>query len=57
MAEGRLAAGSRLPSTRELALQLGLSRNTVLAAYELLRAERLIEARTGRGSFVAAAPA
>ncbi|MDE2398477.1 MAG: PLP-dependent aminotransferase family protein [Burkholderiales bacterium] len=57
MAEGRLAAGSRLPSTRELALQLGLSRNTVLAAYELLRAERMIEARTGRGSFVAAAPA
>src|SRR5262245_34381654 len=36
---GRLAAGERLPSTRALALDLGVSRNTVLLAYEQLGAE------------------
>jgi GntR family transcriptional regulator/MocR family aminotransferase len=52
--EGRLAAGTRLPSTRLLAQDLGLSRNTVVTAYELLRAEQLIESRAGSGNFVAA---
>jgi GntR family transcriptional regulator/MocR family aminotransferase len=33
---GRLAHGTRLPSTRALAKRLGVSRNTVLAAYEAL---------------------
>src|SRR5918992_2527397 len=37
--EGRLAAGTRLPSTRDLAGQLGLSRGTVSQAYEQLTAE------------------
>jgi GntR family transcriptional regulator/MocR family aminotransferase len=50
---GRLAAGARLPPTRELAGELGLSRTTVLAAYEQLRAEGFIEGRVGSGSFVA----
>ena len=36
---GRLASGSRLPPTRALAQELGLSRITVLAAYEQLRAD------------------
>ncbi|WP_424683938.1 PLP-dependent aminotransferase family protein [Frateuria sp. YIM B11624] len=54
--EGRMAAGSRLPPTRELALQLELSRTTVLAAYEQLRAEGYIEGRVGSGSFVADLP-
>lgn len=54
LAEGRLAAGARLPPSRELARELGVSRNTVLAVYEQLRAEGLIEARVGAGSFVAA---
>jgi GntR family transcriptional regulator/MocR family aminotransferase len=39
---GRLPAGQQLPSTRDLAHTLGLSRNTVVTAYELLRAEQLI---------------
>ncbi|WP_233842464.1 PLP-dependent aminotransferase family protein [Dyella sp. 2HG41-7] len=51
--EGRMAAGSRLPPTRELAVELGLSRTTVLAAYEQLRSEGFIDGRVGSGSFVA----
>jgi 2-aminoadipate transaminase len=53
---GRLAKGSRLPATRELAGQLGLNRTTVSAAYELLETEGLITGHVGRGSFVAGAP-
>ncbi len=53
--EGRLVAGTRLPATRTLAKDLGLARNTVVAAYELLRAEHLAVARVGSGSFVAGA--
>jgi 2-aminoadipate transaminase len=53
---GRLAKGSRLPATRELAGQLGLNRTTVSAAYELLEAEGLITGHVGRGSFVAGSP-
>jgi GntR family transcriptional regulator / MocR family aminotransferase len=49
----RFAAGMRLPATRELAATMGLSRNTVLGAYEQLEAEGFIEARTGSGSYVA----
>lgn len=48
-------AGSRLPSTRELAQQLGVSRNTVRATYELLKADGLLVVRRRAGS-VAAAP-
>jgi DNA-binding transcriptional regulator YhcF (GntR family) len=49
---GRLAAGQRLPPTRELAGILGLNRTTVSAAYEILESEGLITGRVGRGSFV-----
>lgn len=52
--DGRLRAHSRLPSTRTLAQDLGIARNTVLAAYEQLRAEGYVEGRTGSGSYVAA---
>jgi GntR family transcriptional regulator/MocR family aminotransferase len=48
-----LAGGSKLPSSRDLAIELGCSRNTVLVAYEQLLAEGYIEARTGSGSYVA----
>src|ERR1700719_3496626 len=51
--DGRLARGSKLPATRELAGQLGLNRTTVSAAYELLESEGLITGHVGRGSFVA----
>lgn len=49
---GRLGAGTRLLSSRELAAELGAARNTVLYAYDQLAAEGLMEA-TRRGSVVA----
>jgi GntR family transcriptional regulator/MocR family aminotransferase len=49
---GRMSSGVRLPSTRALARELGLSRITVLAAYEQLRAEGYVESRVGSGSYV-----
>ena len=51
--QGGLKPGARLPPTREQALQLGVSRNTVLWAMERLRAEGYVLAHVGRGSFVA----
>jgi GntR family transcriptional regulator/MocR family aminotransferase len=50
---GRLGAGERLPSTRGLARELGLSRNTVLAACEQLVAEGYAAPRARSGLFVA----
>ena len=50
---GRLAPGSRLPASRALAAQLGMRRNTVVGAYELLVSDGLVEARVGAGTFVA----
>ncbi len=49
----RLASGSRLPSTRALSAELGLSRGTVSAAYNQLVAEGYLAARTGSGTAVA----
>jgi len=48
-----LDGNARLPSSRELAGALAVSRNTVLYAYEQLYAEGFIETRTGAGSYVA----
>ncbi|MEF1172386.1 PLP-dependent aminotransferase family protein [Vibrio sinaloensis] len=45
--------GGKLPSTRKLALELSISRNTVIAAYEQLVAEGYLESRPGSGFFVA----
>jgi GntR family transcriptional regulator/MocR family aminotransferase len=50
---GRLAPGSRLPSTRRLAAEVGASRNTVMGAFEQLAAEGYIEGRVGSGTMVA----
>lgn len=50
---GRIAPGGRLPSTRDLARQQGISRGTVLAAYEQLIAEGYLSGSTGRGTSVA----
>src|SRR5215475_15094180 len=54
---GRLAPGVRLPSSRDLAADLGIARNTVADAYGQLVAEGWFEARTGSGTWVAAWPA
>ncbi|MDR3511158.1 MAG: PLP-dependent aminotransferase family protein [Caulobacteraceae bacterium] len=51
---GRLAAGERLPSTRRLAEDLGVSRTVPLAAYDQLAAEGYIDARRGSGQYVRA---
>src|SRR6266851_1013547 len=54
---GRLGAGTRLPSSRDLAADLGIARNTVADAYGQLVAEGWLEARTGSGTWVTARPA
>lgn len=50
--EGKLPVGARLPSTRDLARTVGVSRNTVLNAYEGLVADGLLLARRGSGTRV-----
>lgn len=50
--EGRLRAGTALPSSRELARRLQISRNTVVGVYDRLRAEGFVETRIGAGTFV-----
>jgi len=51
--EGRIGAGTSLPATRTLAQQLGVGRNTVVAAYDQLLAEGYVEAQSGSGTRVA----
>jgi GntR family transcriptional regulator / MocR family aminotransferase len=50
---GEYASGVRLPATRDLAKQLGVSRLTVVNAYEQLFAEGYLEGKIGSGTFVA----
>src|SRR6266496_2701663 len=50
--DGRLEKGAKIPSTRLLAAELGVSRNTVLNAYDQLIAEGYIESIEGKGTFV-----
>ncbi|SEP51044.1 GntR family transcriptional regulator / MocR family aminotransferase [Rhodospirillales bacterium URHD0017] len=50
--DGRLRAGARLPASRELAEQLGLSRTVIVAAYEQLLAEGYATGRIGSGTYV-----
>ena len=54
--EGRLPPYTRLPSERELALALGVSRNTVTAALDVLREQRYLASRRGRGSWITSPP-
>ena len=49
---GRLAAGTRLPSSRELAADLGVSRGLVTEAYEQLTAEGYLRSDRGAGTWV-----
>lgn len=52
---GRLAPGVRLPSTRDLARELRVSRNTVVNAFEQLLAEGYLCGRVGSGTYVSEA--
>ena len=49
---GGLPSGERLPSTRDLAEQLGISRTVVVLAYDHLLAEGFVEGRRGSGTYV-----
>ncbi|MPZ08990.1 MAG: aminotransferase class I/II-fold pyridoxal phosphate-dependent enzyme, partial [Kiloniellaceae bacterium] len=49
---GGLAPGSRLPSSRALAEELGCSRNTVVSAFDQLLSEGYLEGHAGSGTFV-----
>jgi GntR family transcriptional regulator/MocR family aminotransferase len=53
---GRLPPGSRLPATRALAVQLGVSRGVVVEAYAQLAAEGYLDTRRGGGTRVAESP-
>ena len=53
---GELPVGSRLPPQRELAGLLSVGRTTVVAAYNLLRAESLVEMTQGAGTWVSRRP-
>jgi GntR family transcriptional regulator / MocR family aminotransferase len=51
---GQLRRGTRLPATRVLAQEVGVSRNTVITAFEQLEMEGYLDARIGSGTRVAA---
>jgi GntR family transcriptional regulator/MocR family aminotransferase len=53
---GSLKPGDPIPGTRALAEQLGIHRNTVLAAFRELVAEGWIDTKVGEGTFVSATP-
>ena len=48
----RLPAGSKLPSSRDLARELSASRNMIVAAYDQLQAEGYVSSQTGSGTYV-----
>jgi DNA-binding transcriptional regulator YhcF (GntR family) len=52
--DGRLPAGTRLPTVRDLAGELGLAVNTVARAYRELESAGIVETRGRQGTFVAA---
>jgi GntR family transcriptional regulator len=56
IAEGRYAAGQRLPGLRDLAEATGVNVNTVRAVYQRLEQDGLIDRQQGSGTFLAAAP-
>lgn len=53
---GRLAPGQSLPSSRELAQSLGISRDTIVRSYDDLSSQGFIQMKTARGTFVSLNP-
>lgn len=53
---GRYVQGDRLPSVRELAVELNINFNTVSKAYQALEREGFIKTMRGRGTFVSDPP-
>lgn len=53
ISEGELKMNSKLPSTREVSQYLGISRNSVILAYENLESKGVIQTKRGKGTFVA----
>ncbi|MBX7221771.1 MAG: PLP-dependent aminotransferase family protein [Blastocatellia bacterium] len=49
---GKLAGNTRLPSTRTLSQELGISRNTVMTAFEQLLAEGYLQGKVGAGTYI-----
>ncbi|GLK54165.1 GntR family transcriptional regulator/MocR family aminotransferase [Methylopila capsulata] len=56
IAAGAIKPGEKLPSTRDLAQFLGVSRNTIMLAFEHLTAEGFLEGQSGSGTYVAREP-
>ncbi len=56
IAEGEAGPGDRLPLAKDLAVVMGVNKNTVLRALHLLREEGILEFRRGRGITVAGTP-
>lgn len=50
--DGRLGPGARLPATRDLAAEYGVSRATVVTAFEQLKSEGYVEGKVGAGTYV-----
>lgn len=53
VATGRMKAGDKLPSVRELAAELTINPNTIAKAYQALEAEGVTVSRHGSGTFIA----
>jgi GntR family transcriptional regulator len=56
LAEGKYPVGNKLPTSRELAAELGVNRNTVIKAYRSLADLGLVSVQQGKGTFVVAIP-
>ncbi|WP_435743352.1 GntR family transcriptional regulator [Nocardioides sp. SYSU DS0663] len=57
VADGELPAGTRLPTVRAVAAELGLAVNTVAKAYRALETDGVVVTEGRRGTFVASSPA
>jgi DNA-binding transcriptional regulator YhcF (GntR family) len=56
LASGHYPLGGKLPTSRELAQEIGVHRNTVAKAYRMIADLNLVSTQQGRGTFVAALP-